>query len=435
MLHGSLKRLAWSPAIIAGAAFALRLGILIVVWHKAAPADFRGAFAYETGRVAESIASGRGFSSPLLLVDSGPTAYLCPVYPYLLAGIFKIWGINSFKSHVIAQALNCWFASLTIFPIFAAARRAFGVSVAVLASWLCVILPNAWHMPIAYVWDTSLSALWFALLFWATLALRDKGGVARWAGYGGLWAVGALINATVLSMLPFLCIWLVWEACKQSRPWLRPVVAAGVVFVIGIAPWTIRNYRSFGKFIPSRTPFGLVLWLGNNPSAADENSFSMHPLWNPLEAERFKELGEIAYMSRKEQEALTFMRSNPAETLRRVAERVFAFWFQVTDRPQNQLFADPLYVKALFLFNTAFILFAWLGAGIAWRSGNSYAVAYLIVLLAFPPVYYLTDVLARYRFLIDPVLTILAAQGFSFALKRLNAGWVTHTIKPNYLSG
>jgi dolichyl-phosphate-mannose-protein mannosyltransferase len=431
----ALKRLASSPVFIAAVALALRFAILWWTWHRAAPAETYQPFGFETGRVAESIASGRGFSSPLPLVTTGPTAYLCPIYPYLLAGIFKIWGIYSFRSQVIAQALNCLFATLAIFPIFAIAKRTFGFNEAVFASWLWVVLPNAWHLPIAYVWDTTLTALWFTLVFWATLALRGKSGLARWAGCGAFWAVGALINATILSALPFLFLWLIWRAHKESTPWFRPVLAAALVFIAGVAPWTIRNYRTFGKFIPTRSPFGLVLWIGNNPSEADENSFSMHPIWNPVEAEKFKQMGEIAYASAKKREALAFMRSHPAATVERTAKRIPAYWFQVSDRPYDNLFADPPYIKALFLFNAVYVLFCWLGALLAWRRGKPYAVPYLVVLLIFPLVYYVTDVLVRYRFPIDPILTILAVYGAACALEWLRGGSTARRIKASFPSG
>src|SRR5271155_4273887 len=48
----------------------------------------------EAGRIARSIAEGEGFSNPLF-GKTGPTAWLAPVFPYLLAGIFKIFGIYS----------------------------------------------------------------------------------------------------------------------------------------------------------------------------------------------------------------------------------------------------------------------------------------------------------------------------------------------------
>src|SRR5260221_955534 len=42
-------------------------------------------FGYETGRIARSIAQGRGFSNPLF-GDTGPTPWMTPVDPYPVAG-------------------------------------------------------------------------------------------------------------------------------------------------------------------------------------------------------------------------------------------------------------------------------------------------------------------------------------------------------------
>jgi hypothetical protein len=190
------RRLISSPYFIAGVALALRLLILYLSWHRAGGPDL-GPFGYEAGHVAKSIASGKGFSSPLTLVEAGPTAFTSPVSPYLLAGIFKLWGIFTVRSHIAAQAIGCLMSALTIFPLYAVAKRTFGAVVTVVSSWVWVILPSAWHAPIAYIVETSFTVFWLALLMWATLRLRTETRVPYWLGYGALWAFGALLNASL----------------------------------------------------------------------------------------------------------------------------------------------------------------------------------------------------------------------------------------------
>ena len=46
---------------------------------------------HETGSIAHSLATGKGFSNPFLR-DTGPTAWLTPVYPLLVAAAFKLFG-------------------------------------------------------------------------------------------------------------------------------------------------------------------------------------------------------------------------------------------------------------------------------------------------------------------------------------------------------
>jgi len=426
----SLKRLASSAGFIAAVALAVRFVILWWTWHRAAPLPPNTPYGYELGCVAKSIASGKGFSSPLPFFDTGPTAWLSPVFPYIAGGIFKIWGIYSVKSHIAIQILNCLFSALTIFPIYAIAKRSFGASVAVGASWLWVVLPTAWHIPIADVWDTALSALLFAVLLWATLAMRGQRSLTRWAGYGALWALAALTNTSLMAVLPFFLAWLAWENHKNRSPWLRPVAIAVAVIILGAVPWVIRNYFVVGKAFPIRSNFGLMLWFGNSPTATPVSSFFNSPFLDRAEAAKFQRLGEAAYMRTKQSEALNYMRSHPERTVAFIARRLGTEWFEVTDRANDRWSADSGPIKLLFLFNAGWVLFALFGLAVATRDRNVYAPLYWAILLFYPLVFYLTSTLVRYRFPIDSILTILAAYGLRSALRGGAAGARTRRADP-----
>src|ERR1700678_2324953 len=94
----------------------------------------------EAGRIARSIAQGEGFSNPLF-GKTGPTAWLAPVFPYLLAGIFKTFGIYSNASAIAALALNCLFSALTCIPIYFIAKKHFGETAAAWAGWGWALFP------------------------------------------------------------------------------------------------------------------------------------------------------------------------------------------------------------------------------------------------------------------------------------------------------
>src|ERR1700722_483198 len=196
-----IQRLLTSPAFITLFAFGARMLVLAYIWESSqAPVKAFLPYGYELGRVARSIAAGKGFSSPLRLGDTGPTAWFTPIYPYLFAAIFKMWGIFSDQSRLIIEAMNCAFAALTVIPIYGIAQRTFRKNIAVGAAWTWVFLPTAMIFPITWIWDTALAALFLALIFWATLAMREARAVLPWAGYGALWAIGVLINPSLLSL-------------------------------------------------------------------------------------------------------------------------------------------------------------------------------------------------------------------------------------------
>src|SRR4051812_28110541 len=67
----------------------LRLAMVCFLYQEQmAPARNHWVFGWETGQIAGSIAAGHGFASPLH-GETGPTAWMAPLYPYLLAGIFR----------------------------------------------------------------------------------------------------------------------------------------------------------------------------------------------------------------------------------------------------------------------------------------------------------------------------------------------------------
>src|SRR5581483_9787242 len=94
-------------------------------------------FGWETGRIARAIAAGHDFSSPLF-GDTGPTAIMTPLYPYLLGGIFKVFGIYSKASAFVILGLNSLFSALTCVPIFFIAENFFGRRIATWSAWVWV---------------------------------------------------------------------------------------------------------------------------------------------------------------------------------------------------------------------------------------------------------------------------------------------------------
>ena len=62
-------------------------------------------FLFESGNIAHSIATGHGFGSPFH-VDTGPTAWMTPVYPCLLAGIFRVFGEYTFQAFTRRRSLK-----------------------------------------------------------------------------------------------------------------------------------------------------------------------------------------------------------------------------------------------------------------------------------------------------------------------------------------
>ena len=105
---------------------------------------------YEAVGVAQSLASGNGFAAPW--PGAGPTAWLTPVMPAMLAADMRVFGLHSRATLIAFVIFNELCSALTIFPVFFAARRiADGLipggpgadRIAALAAWLLVLNPAA----------------------------------------------------------------------------------------------------------------------------------------------------------------------------------------------------------------------------------------------------------------------------------------------------
>jgi 4-amino-4-deoxy-L-arabinose transferase-like glycosyltransferase len=369
-------------------------------------------FQTETGHIAYSIAGGKGFSSPFQR-DTGPTAWLAPVYPYLLAGIFKVFGIYTLRSFFTALLLNILYSAGTCVPIFYAGKRIAGLGVASAAAWLWALFPNAIIIPFEWIWDTSLSALLVATLLWATLELVESRRVRDWCLYGLLWGFALLTNPAVAPLLPVLLTWAAYRNRNRDRAaaWLaRPALAAAITLLCCV-PWTIRNYVQFHKLIPLRSNFAFELYIGNNENYDEQRRFRPGAITQDREILRYLHMGETAFMEEEKRKAIAFIAANPRIELWLIAQRFVDFWLGTASPLAAFRQADSLWLYFILAFNDLAPLCAFLGILVLLATKNFYAFPVVAFPFVFPLLYYLTHTSLRYRHPIDPVVLLLAAIG------------------------
>jgi 4-amino-4-deoxy-L-arabinose transferase-like glycosyltransferase len=365
-------------------------------------------FENEAGNIANALAQGRGFSD-VFRRPTGPTAWLAPVYPSLLASIFRIFGQFTFTSFLAAALFNCIFSTAVTVPLFFAARRIAGPIVAAVAAWLWALCPSGIMLPFEWIWDTSLSAFLATAILWVTLELTEKSEVLDWIAYAVLWAIALLTNPSLGILLPFFLLWLAFRGSKGiPRSWRRPALSAAVV-ILCCLPWTARNYIQFHRLIPLRSNFPFELWLGNNDIFDEHAVGGIQRITRFGETRLYTQLGETAYMDEKRSLAWQFIRTHPALEMRLIGRRITATWLG-TESPWRDFFStDSLIVRSIFLFNACLTLAASLGFILLFLRRNRYAIPVALVPLLFPLVYYATHTNLRYRHPIDPVLLLLAA--------------------------
>ena len=401
--HGIKRHWTHSIYFIVLVAFVLRLAVITIGHtYRITPRRDHFQFGWEMGRIARSIATGQGFSSPTDL-PTGPSAWAPPVYPYLLAGVFKLFGIYSNLSAWIILAFNSIFSALTCLTLYRIAERIYGVTVARATAWTWALFPYAIYWPVRVVWEMSLSAYLLSLALLLTFRMADAPSRPRmWIGFGLLWGLLALTNTAVLSLLPFCLLYLLWRLPRKSQlvGTAMCLVAAGLL----VSPWLVRNYAVFGKFVFVRDNLPLELHMANNDRSDGLWTRGEHPGNDPDAMLRFQELGETRFMAEKQQQLRDFIRDHPREFLGFTLERTIYFWI---GPPQADIVAgyDLMIARHLMFILPAIFAFAGLWLTLRKRLRGGFLLACCLVIYPLP--YYLVNPFPRYKHAIEPEMILL----------------------------
>jgi len=401
-LSEAWARIRTSPFWIVAIASLLRVGwIVIGHTYKFRSSDDNFGFGWEMGRIGASLAAGRGFSHPFG-PPTGHTAWEPPLYPYLVAGVFQVFGIYSRASAFALLAINSVFSALTCVPIFLIAKRIFSEKVAVGSAWAWALLPNVMFWCTRAVWETSLAALLLALIFWLALTMEDRDGWLPWLQFGLLWGITALSSTSLLSFLPAAGLWAWYRRAKRGKRSFARVLLASVVFFACITPWLIRNERTFGKFIFVRDNFGAELRLGNGPGADGTLMLYLDTTHDVYAMRQFQAMGELPYIAMRKRQAVDYIKADYARFAGLSVKRFIYYWAGPPKETQPWWLSPAK--NSLFLLSSA-LMFWGLGRALRLRKPGAWLLFWLILLL--PAVYYVVYPGERYRVPIEPEMTIL----------------------------
>ncbi len=233
---------------------------------------------YEYGEIAANLLNGNGFSVEFL-GRFGPTASQAPVYPFLVATAYKLFGVHNAAAILwiqVSQAILgaclpiviasiCWHA-LPEYRVIGWASGAFAA-----------IHPTLVYA-VTHVQPITLLAVEAALLLLCGFRIAGldasvsrRGLIVRaivLGSLGGLTLLTDPIHALVI--LSALVTAVLWRPARSVTrlPLSRRLWAAGVALIVSalcVAPWCLRNYLVFDRFVPIKSTFGYAFWQGNHP--------------------------------------------------------------------------------------------------------------------------------------------------------------------------
>ena len=351
--------------------------------------------ASELTCLAHSLLSGHGLSSPFG-GSTGPSAFLAPGYPLLVAFVYRLMGASSFNAAAVLATLNMIFGTGTVLVVMLVARRTFGNRVAGLAGALCAISPTMIYLPMLF-WETSLSTLFLTGIALVALRCIDRPGKAAWTAFGGYCALAMLVNPSLLITFVGVGAWAAYTTRKVSRstPWLA-VGACALLFSI----WPIRNAIVLHAFVPLRSNLGYELWQGNRPGSQGLFSPDIYLNASYQEYSRYAALGELTYLREKSLLAQAAIKGDPLRFVRLSLKRFAIFWTALGGHGISGVVIGEI---SLISGCAAMSLVCLL------RRRSAYAMLFLVPFLVFPLPYYITHPDFRFRLLLEPLALLLTA--------------------------
>lgn len=398
------------------AALLVRLFVVAFVFRdQTDPTDHYAQFGWEMGWVARSIALGHGFSSPFFPA-TGPTALVPPLFPYLIAGIFHVFGLYTAKAAFAILFINSLLSALTCAPIYLSARYAWGDRVATLAAWAWVLYPYSIYFSAARVWDYALTGLLFTTCFYVAQRLHDQKRSIAWLGFGVLYGVTMLANPSVLPMFPIFLLFALFQRRRVGARWLLHGAVAVLGALAVLTPWTVHNYRALHVVRPVRDNFWMECWAGNNGDTFESNAKWAHPASSAVEMRRFIAVGEIPYLAEKQALAVDFIRQHPVFFVGVSLRRALCYWTGFWSFAPAYLQQEPLQNADIF-FCTSMTVLMLFGALSFLHQDRRNALPYVILIALFPLTYYVTHASPDYRQPIEPEIIVLAVIG-ALSLRR-----------------
>ena len=411
------RELPWTW-IVFGVALATGLLMALVVFRFQSLVD-QDIDPYFFGEMGQSIASGHGFQGFGSLITRR-----APLYPGFIGLVYTIVGDHT----RVVLVLQAFMFAGTCALVFDIGRRLYNRRTGVIAGLICACHPMLLrYIPNLHL-ETQLTLL-MTLTLWLSIRFYERPTAQRGALLGVAGAAAALTKAVavVYPILFAIGIILMYRKARTrgedaATPW-KALVAIPVLMVCVITPWTIRNYRSSGHFVPissgtsdaflrgfifSETDY---ITLRKPPYTDAENASNAYFRRLAIEAGTVWERDDYETDQILNKEAKRRLLHEPAAVARKTIIGVFTFWYELTSLKNSAL--------ALGL-----AIISWALALVGWRRSRREGKPAWLVLL---PVLYLNAILAlllalgRYSVPILPALIILSAYGIDTLLDRREA--------------
>ncbi len=286
-------------------------------------------FGWEYGNIAESLALGRGFANAFT-PQSGPTAWMPPLFVFFLAGVFKIFGIKSLASMWAVFAVKYAALAVSLYFLLSVTRAAgYGRFKPLLSLiFTALIFFNR------DIFFRSLHDDWVNLFFvcWALFALFRQTTESFKEARSHLYLLATLLPLTnpvltlAFAVAEGFALLSRSEGGSRSHRW-EPAILV-VLLAASTSLWTARNYQVFGALIPIKSNFWYDFYQANaldTDGLTSNETFAKYHLINKNEnQQRYLAEGEARFTESYHGLSTAWIRAHPSQLLANIGRRAFS---------------------------------------------------------------------------------------------------------------
>ena len=405
-------------------AFVVRLGTLLTI----APIRTDGGDPLFYHSTANFLATGHGFPEPLNFIafqNWKASALHGPLYPFVLSFVSRLGGTTYFDHKIFSLLIGSAVVAMVGLVAREVAPTRHARRIALIAMFLAAVYPNLWIVD-GVMFPEGLMALCTTAVVYTAYRWKSA---PRWrwaAAMGVLVGLAALARGEGLLLSVLLIVpWIFLHRAVTLRTRIKHIALAALTCLIVMAPWTIRNARSFEVFVPLSTNGNELFVYANCDSVYSGKfiGFWMYACQEDLRTQGIDAVGDEAEKSifwRKQ--GFDYAKEHRSELPKVVAARVARQWDLF--RPwQNTEFApiegrDKNAARAgLFMYYGLAALSVYGAVLIRRRRAGLLPLGALFVNVTLTAMYaYGTT---RFRVPAEPALCVLAAVGVYPLIQRI----------------
>jgi len=363
------------------------------------------AGAYDV--IAQNLINGRGYRENLSkdIMHDYVIVRVGPLYEFFLAGIYFLFG-HSYGAvwifHAILRALTVLLVYLTAFLVFQEQEESVRKKIALWAAGIIGFYPDLIEISAMLMIEIFYLFL-FCLALYCFFKYLDNANTHLGLALGVVFGLAVLARPPVLFLLPVVLFYFF----IKKRFWMA--ISFLIIILVVFTPWTVRNYKVYGKIMPFGVAGNINFWIGNYHGGDGEQESNEE---QNMEQANFLASHKISEVNNESmRQFFKFLRDYPAEFIKLTFLRVNKYFSII--RPMGFWFYQKGLGQFLFLLSSAaasVILFVFGLGGVMKTIMEKKTVLYY--LLAFtivtPLIIFITVVETRYRFQIYPLLAIFA---------------------------